>query len=282
LAQSPRDTMVVSTAWLAEHVKDTNLVLLHLGPKPEYDTAHIPGARFITLNDIANSDTTSDTGLSLQMPAPDDLRARLEKIGISNSSRVIVSYARDRIAMATRVLFTLDYAGLGARASLLDGGHDAWVREGRPTTADVPAITPGTLTPLAVRQTIVEAEFVRAQLEKPGVSVVDARTRAYYDGTQTGGSAQRPHRTGHITGAKNVTYTDTLDADQKLKTPAALTALFADAGVKPGDTLVVYCHIGQQATAVVFAARTLGFTAVLYDGSFEDWSRRADFPVTKK
>ena len=97
---SPRETMVVSTAWLAQHLNDENLVLLHLGPKPEYDTAHIPGARFITFNDISNSDTTSETGLTLQMPAPDDLRARLEKIGISNSSRIIVSYARDHLLLA--------------------------------------------------------------------------------------------------------------------------------------------------------------------------------------
>lgn len=281
-AQAPRETMVVSTAWLADHLKDANLVLLHLGPKPEYDTAHIPGARFITLNDIANSDPTSATGLTLQMPAADDLRARLEKIGISNSSRIVVSYSRDRIAMATRVLFTLDYAGLGSRMSLLDGGHDQWVKEGRPTTAEVPASTPGTLAPLTVRPLIVEADFVKTQLDKPGVSVVDARTKAFYDGTQTGGSQQRPHRAGHIAGAKNVTYTDILDADQKLKSPTALAALFKEAGVTQGDALVVYCHIGQQATAVIFAARTLGYAAVLYDGSFEDWSRRADLPVIKK
>ena len=38
--------------------------------------------------------------------------------------------------------------------------------------------------------------------------------------------------------------------------------------------MIGYCHIGQQATAMLFAARTLGYRVVLYDGSFEDWSRR--------
>ena len=42
--------------------------------------------------------------------------------------------------------------------------------------------------------------------------------------------------------------------------------------------MVTYCHIGQQATATLFAARTLGFTVMLYDGSFEDWSKR-NLPV---
>jgi thiosulfate/3-mercaptopyruvate sulfurtransferase len=280
LAQAPRDALVVSPAWLAAHLNDPSLVLFHLGPKPDYDAAHIPSARFLALADIAVSDTAGD-GLSLQMPAPDDLRARLEKIGVSDSSRIVVSYAKDRIASATRVLFTLDYAGLGRRVSLLDGGSDAWTRENRPVTTDVPPSISGTLSPLAVRATtIVDAAYVNAHLTTPGTVVIDARLPAFYSGAQIGGSPDKPHRAGHITGAKNVPYVDTLAADGTLKPAATLKAMFDDAGVKSGDTVVAYCHIGQQATAVVFAARTLGLNVVLYDGSFEDWSRRTELPVT--
>ncbi|HXT68437.1 MAG TPA: rhodanese-like domain-containing protein [Vicinamibacterales bacterium] len=281
-AQSPREALVVSAAWLADHLKDSNLVLLHLGVKPEYDAGHIPGARFITLNEIAVSDTTSPAGLTLQMPAPDDLRAKLEAIGVSDNSRVVVSYGRDRIASATRVLYTLDYAGLGRQVSLLDGGVEAWVRDGRSLVTDMPAAVAGKLSPLRIQATIVDADFVKAQLEKPGVVVIDGRLPAFYTGAQTGGSPDRPHRTGHIAGAMNVPYTETLDAQQKLKPADALAQLFVAAGAKPGDTLVTYCHIGQQATAVAFAARTLGFKVLLYDGSFEDWSRRVELPVIKK
>jgi thiosulfate/3-mercaptopyruvate sulfurtransferase len=49
--------------------------------------------------------------------------------------------------------------------------------------------------------------------------------------------------------------------------------------VKPGDTVVGYCHIGQQATGMLFAARSLGHKVLLYDGSFEDWSAHANYPV---
>ena len=107
VSQGPRESMVVSSAWLASHVKDDNLVLLHLGVKTDYDAGHIPGARFITLNEISVSDTTSETGLTLQMPAPDDLRTKLEALGISDATRVVVSYGRDRIAISddTRTRF---------------------------------------------------------------------------------------------------------------------------------------------------------------------------------
>ena len=64
-----------------------------------------------------------------------------------------------------------------------------------------------------------------------------------------------------------------------LKSDAELAAIFAKAGVKPNDTVIGYCHIGQQTTAMLFAARTLGHPVLLYDGSFEDWSRHTDYPV---
>ena len=52
--------------------------------------------------------------------------------------------------------------------------------------------------------------------------------------------------------------------------------MFEKAGVKANDTVVGYCHIGQQATAMLFAARSLGHPVLLYDGSFQDWSRHDD------
>ena len=278
-AQGSRDALLVSTGWLADHLKDANLVVFHLGAKPEYDAGHIPGARFITLDDVAVTDRTNPAALTLQMPAADDLRARLEKIGVSDNSRVVISYGKDRIASATRVLFTLDHAGLGARASVLDGGSEAWTREGRPMSTEVPAPTLGKLSALTTRPSIVDATFVRSKLSAPGFVVIDGRTKAFYDGVQTGGSAERPHKTGHIAGAKNVPYTDTLTAEQLLQPADTLAAMLKAAGAKPGDTIIGYCHIGQQATAMLFAARTLGFTVLLYDGSFEDWSRQADYPV---
>ena len=73
-------------------------------------------------------------------------------------------------------------------------------------------------------------------------------------------------------------FSDTVDQANRLKPAAELQKLFADAGVEPGDTVVAYCHIGQQATQVILAARTLGLKVLLYDGSFEEWSRK-DYPV---
>jgi len=275
----PRAGLLVTTEWLGQHLRDPDLVLLHVGQRKEYDEAHIPGARFVTLDDIADSDHTTPGALMLQMPSPERLREKLAALGISNGSRVVVYYGNDWVTPSTRVVFTLDYAGLGGRTSLLDGGMQLWKEQKRPLTSEVSAARKGTLAALVTKPIIVDAEWVKSNIGKSGISVVDGRAAAFYDGVETGRGMQAPHRTGHIAGAKSIPYTEITDEKLKLKSPAELAAIFAKAGVKPGDTVVGYCHIGQQATGMLFAARSLGHKVLLYDGSFEDWSAHAGYPV---
>ena len=278
-AKDPRAAITVSTAWVADHLKDPDLVLLHVGEKPEYDAAHLPGARYVTLQDISVSDRTSPTGLVLEVPPPADLHDRLAALGISDNSRIVVYFGKDWVSPTTRVLFTLDYAGLGAHGALLEGGMPQWKTENRELTAEVPAPKTGNLSTLKTRSLVVDADWVRAHLGKPGISVVDARDTVFYKGIRAGGRPPAEQRAGHVAGAKSVFFGSLFDDRNLLKPASELRALFAAAGVQPGDTVVTYCHIGQQATATLFAARSLGHPVLLYDGSFEDWSRRTTFPV---
>ena len=275
-----RSKILVSSDWLSKHLNDRNLVLLHVGDKAEYDKEHLPGARFVKLDDIADSDHETPGALMLQMPPADRLREKLANLGISDDSRVIVYYGNDWVTPSTRVIFTLDYAGLGNQSSLLDGGMQQWKKDNHPVTSEVPASNKGTLSALKTRPIVVDADWVKSNIGKPGISVVDGRASAFYDGVQTGGGMRGvKHRTGHIAGAKSVPYTEITDDKLVFKSPAELAAVFAKAGVKPGDTVVGYCHIGQQATGMLFAARSLGHKVLLYDGSFEDWSAHTNYPV---
>ena len=276
-ASAAAEPLLLSTEQLASRLNDPKLILLHVGERAGYDKAHIPGARFA---DVRAELHGRDGDLSLQMLPPALLRDRLAALGISNDSRIVVYQADGWFTPATRLMLTLQHAGL-ADVSFLDGGLAAWVRENRPVTADPPAPGAGTLAPLTLKPVVADAVFVQAHLGKPGFVVVDARTAAFYDGTQTGGNAANPHKTGHIAGAVGLPFTTLTTEDGRLKPAADLRSLFDAAGVKPGDTVIAYCHIGQQATAVLFAARLLGHPVVLYDGSFEDWSRR-NLPVDVK
>ena len=276
-AGTPRDTMIVSASWLAKHINDSNLVLLHVGDQAGYDAAHIPGARRVSLGEISVSDH-SGKGLMLELPSAEDLRQKLEAIGISDDSRVVVYYGKDWVSPTTRVIFTLDYAGLGDRTSLLDGGLEAWKRNGGAVTTEVPAKKSGKLSAPKTKPIVADAETVRARLAAKNAIVIDSRAAAFYDGVDTGGSHDQAHKTGHIAGARSVPFSEISNETLTIRPAEELEALFAKAGAKRGDTIITYCHIGQQATAVLFAARSLGYNTLLYDGSFEDWSRR-DLPV---
>jgi thiosulfate/3-mercaptopyruvate sulfurtransferase len=271
-AQAPRDRLLVQPAWLAAHLSDPDLVLLHVGDPAEYVRAHIPGARLVRLQDV--STRHEDGGLMLEMLPPEVLRERLQGLGISGDSRIVVYYGGDWVSPSTRVVFTLAWAGLGERTSLLDGGLEAWKEAGQRVTNEVPPARRGRLAELHPADLIVDAAWVRSHAAAPRVALVDGRAAAFYDGVQA-----TDRRKGHIPGARSIPFTEITDEHLKVKSAAELAALFRNAGVKPGDTVVGYCHIGQQATAMLFAARTLGYDVRLYDGSFQDWDARTELPV---
>ena len=282
-AAGPREDLIVTTTWLRDHLKDPNLVLLHVGDPAEYKAKHLPGAQFVELMDISapmdHSPNADPKVLSLELPDPAALRDRLTRLGISNNSTIVVYYGSTWYSPTTRVIFTLNFAGLGAQTKLLDGGMRAWVAAELPTTADVPVVKPGTLGPLKTVDSVVDAAFI--QSKKPGTFVIDARDKVFYDGVQSGGDRNGPPVLGHIAGAGSIPFGDVFDDKGFVEPEAALAELFRQAGVKPGDEVIAYCHVGQQATAVVFAARTLGYKVRLYDGSMNDWSLRG-LPVQKE
>jgi thiosulfate/3-mercaptopyruvate sulfurtransferase len=273
LSARSHSSFLVSGNWLASHLKDRSLVILHVGSKKDYDAGHIPGARLVTLGDVS---ITGKRGLRLELPPASLLEQAFGSLGVSNASRIVVYAGTESVQSATRVWFTLDYLGLGDRAALLDGGLAEWRAEGRPLSTEAPAARPRKLVAHPKPQVVVGADWVRAHLDDPGVQLLDARLPEFYSGANAGGMP----RAGHIPGARNVPFTSLLTEKGRLKPPDALRALLYNGrgGSKPALT-VSYCHIGQQATVIYFVARYLGIDARLYDGSFQDWSMRPDLPV---
>lgn len=265
------NSMLVSTSWLAEHLKDRELVIITVGPRPNYDAGHIPGARFVEMSSIASS----APGATLEIPPVDKLKAAFEDLGVSNNSRIVICFLANYVSPSTRVYFTLDYLGLGSQTSLLDGGFEAWRAEGKPVTTEAPQITRGSINPRPRPELIVDAAWVSANTNKTKIAIVDARTPEFYSGA----SAGRMPRAGHIPGSVNIPYNTLADASNKLKDSPTLQKMLSESGIKQGDQVVSYCHIGQQATLVYFVAKYLGYDARLYDGSFEDWSKRTELPV---
>ena len=261
--------LLVEAEWLAPKLADRHVVVLHVGSRASYDQAHIPGARLISEEDVARPHDMARGDLMLELPEPAAIRHTLESLGISDDSTVVVYAAGETpLQSATRIVFTLTYVGLGAETSLLNGGLASWQKAGLATTTMAPAVAPGHLSERPVAPVVVDASFVQSLSGRARHVLVDARAPVFYNGTEpTFG------KRGHIPKAVNIPFSSISDASGRISLPD-LKRTFDAAGIRPGDTVVAYCHVGQQATAVVLAARLLNVPVMLYDGAFQDWATR--------
>lgn len=258
--------MLVSSEWLAKHLKDPNLLILHVAEKKsDFDRGHLPGARYLSTDDFV-------TGDAAELPSPQQLQDLFQKLGVSDNSHVVI-YTTAWWPMAARAYYTLDYLGLGDRTSLLDGGIEHWTAEKRPVTQESSSAPIGKLTPHIheeVRATLQDAKKASAT-ESGNVLLVDSRP-------------DRRYTSGHLPGATRVYWQETLvdpKDDPVMLSPEKLQALFASRGVKPGEKLITYCEVGLQASHMYFVAKYLGYNAAMYDGSFHEWSMVNGLPFVK-
>jgi thiosulfate/3-mercaptopyruvate sulfurtransferase len=262
----------VTTAWVAEHLQDPSLVLLEVGEKKDYERGHIPGARFLDYHKIS---TPQGSGLTLELPPVAQLVTVFQELGVTDQSRIVVYFGRTWLTPTARAYLTLDYLGMRDRTSILDGGLPAWRSENRPVSTDAPRVLPGSFTPHPRNDVVVKAGFVQQNLKRRGVALVDAREEACFTGEMNCGNPRK----GHIPGAVNIPVASVAGEDGKLKSADELRRIFRAAGVQPGDQVVTYCHIGQKASLLYVLARSIGYDARMYDGSFEEWSALKDLPV---
>jgi thiosulfate/3-mercaptopyruvate sulfurtransferase len=258
--------MLVSTDWLAAHVNDPKVVILHVGDeRGEYEKAHIPGAQFLSERDFA----TAQPPLKVELPPAEKLKHLFESAGIGDDTRVVI-YSPEWYPVAARAYFTLDYIG-HTNTALLDGSIEKWLAENRPVTREVRQPAPGSLT-LHVN------EKVRALL-------ADAKTASAPD-SQTVLLDSRPEKrytAGHLPGADLIFWEETvLDPNKPtFRSAEELQELFGSRGVAPGRKVITYCEIGLQASHNYFVAKYLGYDVAMYDGSFQQWSMVEQLPVVK-
>lgn len=267
-----RARMLLTPAQLSRQLNDPRLVLLQIGVEKDYQAGHIPGARWFDLDWIEREPSP----LALELPDLAKLDSVFGSLGVGPDSKIVLYFSQDWVTPTTRVWFTLDYMGLGERAAILDGGFPAWRAADLPVSTEAgPAATPRRLASRAHPAVVAQADWVKGRLSDPRLAVIDARAPAFYRGLEAG-MFPRP---GHVPGAKNLFFQTVTGDDLRFGSDTALRRLFTAAGYTPGKDVVAYCHIGQQATAIYFAARLLGLPVQLYDGSFQEWSARTDLPV---
>jgi thiosulfate/3-mercaptopyruvate sulfurtransferase len=266
--------VLVTPQWLNEHKNDPNLVLLQVNfLQAEYEKEHIAGARFLWPGWLApNSPQTSYNEPNLK-----EAQELLRKLGISNTSHVVVCHVKNEVAPSARMFLTLEHLGLQGQVSFLNGGLEAWKKDGFPVTKEIPIVSKGKFK-VKSNALLVDKAYVLNTLQSSDV-VVDARLPRFYDGEPTGNP-----RDGHIAGAKNIPYTEMVDEFNRFKPVEDLQAYFTPVVPDKTNEVVTYCFIGQTASVVYLAGRVLGYNMKLYDGSMQEWSWNESLPMetTKK
>ncbi|WP_417684421.1 sulfurtransferase [Roseibium sp.] len=284
VAAAPDVTPLVSTQWLAENIDSDEILVIDTrskvakSGKEDYLKGHIPGAIW---SEYPGYWRTERDGVAGVLPSVEKLEASLSELGLSEDKALIIVPAGSsslEFGAAARIYWTLKYLGHDAVA-ILDGGHAAWVKEGRPL--ETGNVTPeGDLFVADVREELVVSTGEVAETLGTDTLLLDGRPKAQFEGRQKHSEATR---FGHIPGAVNFDQDQFYDkASNRLKDGATLASLLP-ASLKQDDTKVIsYCNTGHWAATNWFVlTELLGKENVrLYDASMVGWSRAEDLPIT--
>ena len=272
---------LVSTEWLHAHLKDPDLRILDgsyyllqmaRDPRAEYDAAHIPGARFFDIDDVA--DHGSD--LPHMVPPIEKFMSRMRAMGVGDGHQVVV-YDGMGLFSAARVWWLFKLMGQN-NIAVLDGGFPKWQAEGRPVDDLPPIIRDRHMTVRRQNHMVKDVTQVSAASKLGDYEIIDARSPGRFRGEEP--EPRAGLRPGHIPGSKNVCFKDLLNADQTMKNPVEIRQIFQSAGVDFDKPAITTCGSGVTAAVLSLGLQRIGKTDhSLYDGSWSEWGMFPTVPV---
>ncbi|MEO6432870.1 MAG: sulfurtransferase [Sphingomicrobium sp.] len=261
----------VSTQWLADNLGAEDLAIVDCtaflptmprDARAEFRTAHIPGARFLDIAEVADPTHPAPH----MLPTADDFGTAMERLGIGRDERIVI-YDNSPLRTAARGWFMLRHHG-ARHVTVLDGGLEKWLAEGRTVESGDARLRPGRI--FAAEKAADEVVSKEDILAGTDLEIVDARSHARFSGAEPD---PRPTvAPGHIPGAKSLPMTALYNDDGTLRDADEIRALFAAAGIDPARPFIASCGSGVSANSLLLAARKIGGVGgKLYDGSWSEW-----------
>ncbi|WP_298909304.1 3-mercaptopyruvate sulfurtransferase [uncultured Aliiroseovarius sp.] len=272
---------LVSTDWLAKHLKDPDLRILDASwylpdmnrdAKAEYDAAHIPGARFFDIDEIA--DLRSD--LPHMMPPVEKFMSRVRAMGVGDGHQIVV-YDGMGLFSAARVWWMFRLMG-HKDIAVLDGGLPKWQAEGHPVEDMPPVIRDRHMTVTRQAHMVKDVTQVAAASKLGDYEIIDARGAERFRGEVP--EPREGLRAGHIPNSKNVPFATLLNADGTMKSPEDTRAVFEAANVNLDKPAILSCGSGVTAAILALALERQGHDRhAVYDGSWSEWGMYSDLKV---
>ncbi len=268
------DSLFVSCKWLREHLNDRSLIIadcrynladFELGRK-EYLEGHIPGAYQIDMEKDLTGRITLHGGRH-PLPDQDIFAKRMNSIGL-NPEITVIAYDSDGSG-AARFWWLLNYFG-HSKVRIMNGGIVEWKSLGFELTTEIPPFRSGSFSPVVNKTILASVEDVKSI--KPTTTLIDSRTKVRYAGI----SEPIDKIAGHIPGAVNYQYTDTVSETGLFRNRKELLRMFRDIG----RDVIVYCGSGVTACVNFVALTEAGFKPKLYAGSWSDWISYKENPIS--
>lgn len=268
---STRFPLLVEPEQLSSALPDEALLVVDLCRPETYSSGHIEDAVHVDYKDLLSGDTPA----AGKLPGLEQITTLLCSIGLTDDLHVI-AYDDEGGGWASRLLWTLDVIG-HPQGSLLNGGIIAWVNAGLPVSTVVPGVRPSTYTATAAGYALVTKEQIMPRLGDPSMALLDARTPEEFDGAKI-----RAAKRGHIPGAANLNWTDTMDKNRNLRLlpDVELRKMLSDRNISAEQEVVVYCHTHHRSSHSYFMLKHLGYENIRgYAGSWSEWGNDPDTPV---